>query len=180
MQHASKTVLELNHNDLKFEKTAVRSLRKGSHPVTPTKRPRVKAEIASIVGLLVGFTNSRRPLVDFSKNEASQPLVARTTVPLSNSQVGSEVVLIFHEGDLGKPIILGCMRPENLAANEQSFDVRLNGEQLFFSAEREIVLRCGNASITLTRAGKVLIQGAYLSSRSSGINRVRGGSVQIN
>jgi hypothetical protein len=173
MKHASKTVLEVSHNDLRFEKTAVRSLREGLELVTP---PQVKAKIASIVGVLVGFTSSRKPLVDFSKNEASQPLVARTTVPLSNSQVGSEVVLIFDEGDLDKPIILGCMRPETFAANEQSFD----GEQLLFSAEREIVLRCGNASITLTRAGKILIQGAYLSSRSSGVNRVRGGSVQIN
>ena len=32
----------------------------------------------------------------------------------------------------------------------------------------------------LTRAGKVLIQGAYLLSRSTGVNRIKGGSVQIN
>ena len=30
------------------------------------------------------------------------------------------------------------------------------------------------------RAGKVLIRGAYLLSRSSGVNRIKGGSVQIN
>ena len=42
------------------------------------------------------------------------------------------------------------------------------------------MLRCGKASITLTREGKVLIKGAYLSSRSSGVNRIKGGSVQIN
>ena len=56
----------------------------------------------------------------------------------------------------------------------------IDGERLEFSAEREIVLRCGKASITLTREGKVLIKGAYLSSRSSGVNRIKGGSVQIN
>ncbi|MEW5071937.1 hypothetical protein AB1P14_09365, partial [Pseudomonas aeruginosa] len=38
----------------------------------------------------------------------------------------------------------------------------------------------GKASITLTRAGKVIIRGAYLSSRSTGVNRIKGGSVQIN
>ena len=47
-------------------------------------------------------------------------------------------------------------------------------------AKKQLVLRCGQASITLTEAGKVLIQGSYVSSRSSGINRVKGGSVQIN
>ena len=44
----------------------------------------------------------------------------------------------------------------------------------------EIELRCGKASLILTRAGKVLIRGAYLLSRSSGVNRIKGGSVQIN
>ena len=48
------------------------------------------------------------------------------------------------------------------------------------TAEREIVLKCGKASITLTRAGKVIIRGAYVLSRSSGVNRIVGGSVQIN
>jgi hypothetical protein len=34
--------------------------------------------------------------------------------------------------------------------------------------------------LTLTHAGKVLIRGAYVLSRSSGVNRIKGGSVQIN
>jgi hypothetical protein len=41
-------------------------------------------------------------------------------------------------------------------------------------------LRCGKSSITLTRAGKVLIEGEYISSRSSGVNRIKGGSIQLN
>jgi hypothetical protein len=48
------------------------------------------------------------------------------------------------------------------------------------SAEREIVLHCGDASITLTRAGKVIIKGRYLISRSSGYNKVKGAAVEIN
>jgi hypothetical protein len=43
-----------------------------------------------------------------------------------------------------------------------------------------VVLRCGKASITLTKAGKIIIDGAYVSHRSSGVLRLRGGSVQIN
>jgi hypothetical protein len=49
-----------------------------------------------------------------------------------------------------------------------------------FEAGKEIVLRCGDASITLTRAGKILIKGAYVLSRSSGVNRIQGGAVEIN
>jgi hypothetical protein len=51
---------------------------------------------------------------------------------------------------------------------------------MIVSARKQLVFRCGRASITLTEDGKVLIQGTYLSSRSSGVHRIKGGSVQIN
>jgi hypothetical protein len=53
-------------------------------------------------------------------------------------------------------------------------------ETLCISAARELTLKCGKSSITLTAAGKLLLRGAYLLSRSSGVNRIKGGSVQIN
>ena len=59
-------------------------------------------------------------------------------------------------------------------------EVDADGERLVVSAKEQIVLLCGQASITLTKAGKVLIQGTYVSTRSSGVNRVKGASVQIN
>ena len=59
-------------------------------------------------------------------------------------------------------------------------DVSLDGERLTLTADKEIVLRCGKASVTLTRAGKIIIRGAYLSNRSSGVNKIKGASVQIN
>ncbi len=58
--------------------------------------------------------------------------------------------------------------------------LQLDGERLVLCAERELVLACGKATITLTRAGKVILAGTYLVSRSSGVNRIKGGSVQIN
>jgi len=48
------------------------------------------------------------------------------------------------------------------------------------SAKEQLVLRCGKASITLTKAGKIVIDGAYISCRSSGVYRIKGGSVQLN
>jgi hypothetical protein len=53
-------------------------------------------------------------------------------------------------------------------------------ERIELVAEREIVLRCGDASLTLTRSGKILLRGTYVLSRASGVNKIKGGSVQIN
>lgn len=131
----------------------------------------------TIIGRLVGISDSGEPLIDFRSNQSEQPLMARSTVRLDKEKIGKEIVLIFEEGDPKKPIIIGFIRhPEEIP----SIDVEIDGERMTFSAKKEIILRCGKASITLTKAGKVLIRGAYLLNRSSGVNRIKGGSVQIN
>jgi hypothetical protein len=87
---------------------------------------------------------------------------------------------MFENGDPTRPLVIGRLLDPAAAVPVQPAQVQLDDQCLELRAEREIVLRCGKASITLTRAGKVIIQGAYLSSRSSGVNRIKGGSVQIN
>lgn len=59
-------------------------------------------------------------------------------------------------------------------------DVYLDGQRVILEGKEEIVLKCGDASITLTKAGKILIRGKYLLNRSTGVNRIMGGSVQVN
>jgi hypothetical protein len=55
----------------------------------------------------------------------------------------------------------------------------MDGEKLVFTANREIVPRCGEASITLTRAGKILIQCLRAQSFFRGESD-QGGIVDIN
>jgi hypothetical protein len=116
-------------------------------------------------------------LVDFPGNSTGQPVMARTTVPLDPMCVGSEVLLLFENGDPARPIVVGKM--QKTAANSNVI-AELDGERVVLSAEREIALKCGEASITLTAAGKILIRGTYVLTRSSGANRIKGATVEIN
>ena len=102
---------------------------------------------------------------------------------LHGIHIGGEVTLMFEAGDPSRPIVMGCLRgregwPLDSAPGQVEVDV--DGERMILSAKEQLVLRCGKATITLTKAGKVLIQGTYLLSRSSGVNRIKGGSVQLN
>lgn len=45
---------------------------------------------------------------------------------------------------------------------------------------RRVVLQCGEASITLRRNGKIVIQGATVETRARGAHRIKAGSVDIN
>jgi len=103
---------------------------------------------------------------------------ARTVISISEKEVGQQAVLAFEDGDFAKPIILGLIKTaENVASKVV---VEADGDRFVVVADREIELRCGEASITLTRAGKVLIKGEYVLTRAKGINRIKGAAVSIN
>jgi hypothetical protein len=144
-------------------------------------RPSLTAGAVTL-GTLVGWDEVGRPLVAFAGNPSPEPTPAFATVPTTAADVGREVALLFVAGDATRPLIVGLLQPPDLAPVQSGSGVeaRVDGERIEFNAEQEIVFRCGKSSITMTRAGKVLIQGAYLLSRSSGANRIKGGSVQLN
>jgi uncharacterized protein (DUF2345 family) len=59
-------------------------------------------------------------------------------------------------------------------------EARLDGKRVVLEGKDEVVLRCGEASITLRRDGKVLVRGAYIETQAKGVNRIKGGAVKIN
>lgn len=53
-------------------------------------------------------------------------------------------------------------------------------DELIFSSDKKITLRCGKSSITLYPNGKITLKGEYILSDAEGINRLSGGRVDIN
>ena len=152
-----------------------------------------------IVGTLVSIDDQGRLLVDFPGNPAEGALVAITTLELNQQNLGRQVALLFLNGDLHQPVVMGMIHSplqtmldnfdqaarqsgEGVAIESDLSvdDVEVNGKRVVFEAQDEMVFKCGESSITLTKSGKVLIRGKYLLNRSSGVNRIMGGSVQVN
>jgi len=137
----------------------------------------------AIIGELIGLDmECRTPLVAYSGQPGTSALPARTVIELHHSHVGQQVVLMLDRDGIA-PIIMGVLRQAGNSRRDQKtaqIEVEVDGNRVVVSGERQIVLRCGKASITLTQEGKVLIYGTYLSSHSSGVNRIKGGSVEIN
>jgi hypothetical protein len=137
-----------------------------------------------LVGRIVGTSDGFR--VTFPGCRHPEGVPARSMVQLDQRDQGAEVALMFELGDPEHPCILGRIAaPSPIMTREPprspaDVEVARDGERLVLRAEQEIVLACGDASITLTRAGKVIIRGAYVLSASTGVQRILGGSVEIN
>ena len=102
---------------------------------------------------------------------AEQPCSANTETPLADEVDAMSLIELV----LAQQPVSSCPQ-----SSENVIDHQVIEERHVFSARREIVLRCGKASITLTRSGKVIIRGTQVSTHATGTNRIKGGSVRIN
>jgi hypothetical protein len=183
--------------------------RPADDPTMPSKEdqrdprpPAVEERIlAHRVGWIAGVEGGAL-LVDFPGN-ARGPVAARATVALDAAAAldaavrRKEALLAFEDGDPALPIVVGLVQPkvptmiDLVLAEGEPAAVReadgtapeeavLDGKRVVLEGEDEVVLRCGTASITLRRNGKVVIRGAYVESHAAGTNRIKGGSVRIN
>jgi len=137
-----------------------------------------------VTGTLIGFADEgQTPLVTYRQQPGSAAIAAAAILDLHGPHIGRQVVLQFENGDPARPVIMGLLRKQadwSLAQQPGQVEVDADGERLIIGAKEQLVLKCGKASITLTRAGKIVIHGTYVSNRSSGVMRIKGGSVQLN
>ncbi len=116
------------------------------------------------------------------------PVRARLAVTVSPDQIkraielAQPILMLMEDGDANRPIIVGFVEgkvtQQPVPATVVEADV--DGKRVRVVAQDEIVLECGNASITLRRNGRVVIRGTYVETHSEGTNRIKGGQVRIN
>lgn len=170
---------------------------------------REESGLEPLVGPRVGWLTESPPgtlQVDFEGNRLG-PVPARSAVPLTPEELQKAissrqgVVLLFEQGDPTRPLIMGLVQTVSatplldvlLESNAPAPEVppeqepvsppveaHVDGKRVTIEGADEVVLRCGQASITLRRNGKVIIKGSYVETHAAGVNRIKGGSVQIN
>jgi hypothetical protein len=146
------------------------------------------------LGWLTPESTATSLVVDYDGN-ALGPLHARSAIVLDKAALAhavatrQAVTLVFEKGDARFPIAIGLVQepPSPLAQllgakapRPAPVEASLDGRRVTLTADREIVLRCGEASLTLQRDGKVVIRGTYVETHAAGTNRIKGGQVKIN
>ena len=130
-----------------------------------------------VIGMLLGF-DGEAPLVVFPGNAQETAIRARSLTELSSDMIGAEVALLFENGDVGRPLIVGrIVDPIRKAKAPQ---VLRDGKRVQIIGEERIELRCGKATIIMDKDGHITIRGTYVTSHASAANRIRGGSINLN
>jgi hypothetical protein len=112
---------------------------------------------------------------------------------------GALVNVVFAQGNPEHPIVMGfvddgmgagtpgapaepVVAPPSSGQTGPDLALRVDGRPrvLPIEAQEELILKCGQASITLKRDGKIVIKGRYVESHASSTNRIKGAQVKIN
>lgn len=94
-------------------------------------------------------------------------------------ELGDEV-LMWHSGVKGeRGVVVGRIRLD-YAAGPHSRETAGSQNELVIEAKKNLILKCGEGSITIREDGKILIKGKDLVSHAQRMNRIKGGSVSIN
>lgn len=142
-------------------------------------RPKVNG---AQIGRLVAVTGERAPIVDYpAAIDGPRPaILAAPSHGAIESLVGRHVVLLFEDGDPARPILTAFVEEgaeERIGAPDY---LHVDGQVIAIVAERELELRCGEATIRLTRDGRVTVKGVQVTSEAKGLQRIRGAAVRIN
>jgi len=137
-----------------------------------------EAEAEFIDGILiarvVGFVGER-VIVQLPDREEAQMVNLSCGVVLRDEDVGGEVALSFVGGDRQRPLLLGRIaRPSRAGA------ATVHERELSFEADRQLSFRCGKSTLILRRDGRIELRGEELISEARGVNRVRGGRIDLN
>lgn len=134
-------------------------------------------ELTQLPGVVVGevtdVDDSDLPRVRWQEGEPTSALVVwMPAAPAWKHCIGARVVLGFVDGDERRPLVLGLLDAPSVQAKVP--------ETLHLESGQELVIECGEARISLRKDGRIEIRGTNVISRSSGPNKIKGGSVFIN
>ena len=139
-------------------------------------------EAGLVIAKFVGFGEGDEPLVELVECDSTQRVSATSCVALEDVHAGRRVLMAYPQGGTEGPCIVGMLREHRASGfssaptRPQPPAVEVDGTRLVFSARQEIVLRCGDSSLSLACDGTITLRGKYVISHADGVNRIRGGS----
>ena len=136
-----------------------------------------------LIGTIVEIHPSGLPVIEIMDPAyaSDKPILAQAICSLAVLKVGRQCAVSLTAGEKPTAIVLGQLQSTVFGVSDSAEIIVSDTEgKIDIQADSEINLRCGKATLRMTAAGLVEIRGEKVVSHSSGLNRIRGGSVKLN
>ncbi len=134
-----------------------------------------------VIGILAGLSPEGTPEVSISLPGLPERLTARSLCPVGPERIGTQCALLFEQGNPERPVVMGFLQHAVVPVSaDESLQISQDKHTFHLHAEQEIVLHCGEASLSLRSDGRVELRGTTVITHATGLNRVRGASVKLN
>jgi len=154
----------------------------------PTSDRAASPVVGAVLGHLAGIDAEGRVL--FLADGAGTALAVAIGLPVADGVVAraartrQRALAVRANESADDWVLVGLVRdriPARLRrAGPGDVEIRVDGDKLVFEAERSIELRCGDASLTLRKDGRIVLSGDYVVSESRGPNKIRGATISLN
>lgn len=129
-------------------------------------------------GLVLDITESGFVVVELGGETPAQlrcDILVTTEGPPPILANGDQVLVWIPTDGGNNAVVLGRIGASQTAPEHGEVP-----ETVLIEARQSLTFKCGSGSITIREDGKILIKGKDLVSHAKRLNRIRGGSVQIN
>lgn len=100
---------------------------------------------------------------------------------------GNSVLVINEDGDPKRPIIIGSIVEKldfepslKKSSVKEHKAIHFKGKQITFESSGQVIIKCGNSTITMKNDGEIVLRGKKIVSRAAQSNKIKGAAVKIN
>jgi hypothetical protein len=145
--------------------------------------PQMPAPGEILIGVIVDKLTNGLPVVQVMDDsfEGVAPMVAQSICSLDVLEVGRQCAVTVTGGSQQTALVLGQLQSAVIGLGSAA-EIKVSQEDgmIEIQSEKEIAFRCGDATFRMTSEGLVEMRGNRVVSHSTGLNRIRGGSVRLN
>lgn len=133
------------------------------------------ADAGLVDGRLAGVAEDGGVVVELADGRRLDCVLLHTSDAGLTLEADDEVLVLLRLAGTG--VVVGRIGPSRASPVRPAPEIP---DELVIEAGASLTLRVGGGSITLREDGRILIKGSDLVSHAARLNRIRGGSVEIN
>lgn len=149
----------------------------------PLSPQRALSEVA--LALIQAVNSQGEVLLDLDLDGTTTAVWASVAGAIDESSIGRTAVVMFIAGEWARPLVIGLVHSGDAAQARAAAEAAPPAaaapeKRVVVEAGDALTLKCGKASLTMQKNGRMILRGTDIASYASGTQRINGAIVEVN